>query len=903
MIKTRVYEVARELGLDNRELVSKLASLGIQVRNHMSSIDPGDADRVKRAIEKEKQQNVVEERIRPTVVRRRSVKREDAEETSAPAAPAAARAANGGPAVAGAPAAPARTPSRAAVDPVAAPARSRSAREREPAAAPAPAKERAPVAAEANAQSAVAAKPAVEPAPVPRVAAPEQPAATQVAAQPAREPQPSEVERAAEPDRDEKERQHLPPAAQRRPGPLPFRERLANSDLPPGVVARGNQVAAPVQQLSEAARSRIVSEHAARVAQQGPAPRRRELVRSAIGPTGRQPQRGRPGRARKMAPGKKAQKPEITTPSAAKRIIRIEDQVSLQVLAARMSLKATEVLAKLMQIGMMGVNINSSLDTDTASILASEFGFEVENVAVSDDDMVVEARGTVSEAEGDRSTRPPVVTVMGHVDHGKTSLLDRIRKANVAAGESGGITQHLGAYRVDHKKGPIVFLDTPGHAAFTAMRARGAEVTDIVILVVAADDGVMPQTKEAIHHARAAKVPIVVAINKIDKPDARPEVVMRDLAADGLQSEAWGGDAQFFQVSATTGQGIDELLDGVLLQAEILELDANPNVPATGVVLESYLDKGRGPVANVLIKDGTLSTGSMVLAGAAFGKIRAMTDDRGKQVVKAGPSMPVEILGLSEVPDTGDSFFAVTDMRAAQQIAERRKKASSKSQPVVGAKSGLDALFEKMKEGEAQELKLVVKADVHGSSEALVKALVELATDKVKVNVIHSGVGGITENDVMLASASNAIIIGFHVRPTGGASKTAKAEHVEIRSYNIIYEAVDAVKSAMLGLLKPVLRDVSLGKAQVRQLFQIPKGTIAGCIVTEGKIIRSGRVRLVRDSVQVWEGGVRSLRRVKDDVREVAAGLECGVGLEGYNDIKENDVIECFEVQEVSASL
>jgi translation initiation factor IF-2 len=906
MIKTRVYEVARELGLDNRELVSKLASLGIQVRNHMSSIDPGDADRVKRALEKEKQQNVVEERIRPTVVRRRSVKRDGAGEEAAPAvASAVANATTAAQAAAPAAIRPApRATTRAAADagpalepaaPTARPARAAVAKETA-------AEERAPAASDAPATPAPRPVPVAEPAPAvaPRAAAPaKQPAAAVEAA--AAAPSESEPPDVPQP--------HEPPGGrdrslQRRPGPLPFRERLAHSDLPPGVVARGNQVAAPVQQLSEAARSRIVSEHAARVAQQGPAPRRRELVRSAIGPTGRQPQRGRPGRARKMAPGKKGQKTEVTTPSAAKRIIRIEDQVSLQVLAARMSLKATEVLAKLMQIGMMGVNINSSLDADTASILANEFGFEVENVAVSDDDMVVEARGTVSETEGDRATRPPVVTVMGHVDHGKTSLLDRIRKTNVAAGESGGITQHLGAYRVDHKKGPIVFLDTPGHAAFTAMRARGAEVTDIVILVVAADDGVMPQTKEAIHHARAAKVPIVVAINKMDKPDARPEVVMRDLATEGLQSEAWGGETQFFQVSASTGQGIEELLDGVLLQAEMRELDANPNVPATGVVLESYLDKGRGPVANVLVKDGTLSTGTMVLAGSAFGKIRAMTDDRGKQVAKAGPSTPVEILGLSEVPDTGDSFFAVTDMRAAQQIAEKRKKAAPRSQPATtGAKAGLDALFEKLKEGEAQELRLVIKADVHGSSEALVKALTELATDKVKVNVIHSGVGGITENDVMLASASNAIIIGFHVRPTGGASKTAKAEHVEIRSYNIIYEAVDAVKSAMLGLLKPTLREVSLGKAEVRQIFQIPKGTIAGCIVTEGKISRAGRARLVRDSVQVWEGAIRSLRRVKDDVREVAAGLECGVGLEGFNDVKENDVIECFEMQEVSASL
>jgi translation initiation factor IF-2 len=413
----------------------------------------------------------------------------------------------------------------------------------------------------------------------------------------------------------------------------------------------------------------------------------------------------------------------------------------------------------------------------------------------------------------------------------------------------------------------------------------------------------MPQTKEAIHHAKAAEVPIVVAVNKMDKPDARPEVVMRDLASEGLQSEEWGGETQFYKVSAMTGEGIEELLDGVLVQAEILELSANPKVPAQGVVLESYLDKGRGPVANVLVKDGTLSTGNLVVAGAAYGKVRAMTDDRGKQVAKVGPSTPVEVLGLSEVPDIGDAFYAVTDVRVAQQLAERRKKIAPKSQPVPGAKAGLDALFEKMKEGESQELKLVVKSDVQGSAEALVKALTELSTDKVKVNVIHSGVGGITENDVMLASASNAVIIGFHVRPTGGAQKIAKEEHVEIRPYSIIYEAVDAVKSAMLGLLKPTFREVALGHAEVRQLFQIPKGTIAGCFVPDGKLVRSGRVRVVRDSVPVWEGTIKSLRRVKDDVREVAAGLECGVGLEGFNDVKEHDIIECYEVQEVSASL
>jgi translation initiation factor IF-2 len=559
---------------------------------------------------------------------------------------------------------------------------------------------------------------------------------------------------------------------------------------------------------------------------------------------------------------------------------------------------------KLMQLGMTaGVNINSNLDADTAGVLASEFGFEVENVAVSDDAFISEARGKFDEAQEDRLHRAPVVTVMGHVDHGKTSLLDKIRKTDVASGESGGITQHLGAYRVEHKKGTIVFLDTPGHAAFTAMRARGANATDIVVLVVAADDGVMPQTKEAIAHARAANVPIIVAINKIDKPDARFDVVMRDLATEGLQSEEWGGEAMFHKVSAHTGEGIDELLDGILLQAEVLELNANPKAPAKGVILEAYLDKGRGPVANVLVQDGTLATGTVVVAGGSYGKIRAMTDEHGRAVAKAGPATPIELLGLSEVPETGDTFYAVTDVKVAQQLAERRKKSSTKPTVGLGAKSGLEALMDKMNAGDAQELRLIVKADVQGSAEALVKTLVEQSTEKVKVAVIHSGVGGITENDVSLAAASSAIIIGFHVRPSGGASKIAKEERVEIRTYSIIYEAVDAVKLAMLGLLKPVFREVSVGRAEVRQLFQIPKGVIAGCMVAEGKIARGNRVRLLREGASVWEGGIKSLRRVKEDVREVTAGLECGIALDGFNDLKELDVIESFDTEEVTASL
>jgi translation initiation factor IF-2 len=956
MIKTRVYEVAREMGLEHRDLMAKLATLGIQVRNHMSSLEPVDIERVKRALDKEKQHNVVEERIRPTVVRRRAVKRDDEDEvearpsqvapaprergereapaervSAAPSAPPVAREREREPAprVSNVPAQPrveAAPPAHAA----AATARS--------AGGGAQAVARAPVAQAAAAPQPVARQePRLAPAEAPAVATPQpqsqpRPEPQPVAVAREREPQPraSEAEQrpaARERDREVHQRREPAPASEpaqhraesapqtpppRRGGALSVEQRLGMSDLPPGVVARGSMIGSSAAPLSAAARSRIIAEHAAKTAQlQGGGapgastpPRRRELVRSALGPTGRQQQqqRGRPGRARKLAPGKKGQKTEITTPSAAKRVIRIEDEIGLQVLAARMSLKATDVLAKLMELGMTGVMINSTLDADTANILAAEFGFEVENVAVSEDELVTEARGEYVDEASERVTRAPVVTVMGHVDHGKTSLLDRIRRTNVAAQESGGITQHIGAYRVETKKGPVVFIDTPGHAAFTAMRSRGANATDVVILVVAADDGVMPQTKEAISHAKAAKVPIIVAVNKMDKPDARPDAVMRDLASEGLQSEDWGGDTMFVKVSAHTGDGIDALLDAVVLQSEVLELKANPNIPAEGVVLEAYLDKGRGPVANLLIQDGTLSTGGFVVAGSSFGKIRAMTDDRGKPTTKAGPATPVEVLGLSEVPEAGDHFNVVTDVKIAQQLAERRKKSTGRSAAIPGAKVGLDALFQKMQEGDLQELKLVVKADVQGSSEAVVKALTELSTDKVKVTVIHSGAGAITESDIMLASASRAIVIGFHVRATGGASKIAKQEHVEVRTYSIIYEAVDDVKNAMLGLLKPVYKESSLGHAEVRAIFTLPKGVIAGSYVSDGKIVRGAKARLLRDSAPVWEGTVRSLRRLKDDVRDVAAGLECGIGID-YNDIKEHDVIECFEMQEVSAAL
>ena len=588
--------------------------------------------------------------------------------------------------------------------------------------------------------------------------------------------------------------------------------------------------------------------------------------------------------------------------SSHKKVIRIEEQVSLQQLASRMSLKATDVLLKLLSMGMSGVNINSTLDADTAKLLSSEFGWTVEDVAVSEDQTHSAATEESDGAESE--VRPPIVTVMGHVDHGKTSLLDRIRKASVAEGEAGGITQHIGAYRVETSRGTVAFLDTPGHEAFTAMRARGASATDIVVLVVAADDGVMPQTKEANNHAQAAKVPIIVAVNKIDKPGADTDKIRRDLAALGLQPEDWGGQTIFVHVSAKTGEGIDQLLEAVLLQAEVLELTANPKKRASGVVIEALLDRGRGPVARVMVQDGTLRAGDVLLAGGAWGKVRAMTDELGRNLTEAGPSTPIEVLGLNEVPSAGDPVHAVKDAKTAEEVAEtRRKKASTTLIPKTGGFT-LDDLKSKLAEADQLELKLIIKGDVQGSVEAVGQALAKLSTPKVKVTIVNAAVGGITEGDVNLAIASKAIIVGFNVRPAGKAASLAESEGIEIRLYNIIYNAVDDIRSAMEGLLPATKIEKLLGKAEVRQVFRITKvGTVAGCMVLTGLIRRTAEARLVRDSVVVHTGKLSGLRRFKDDVREVAEGFECGISIEGFNDVKEGDIVESFEIEEVKTKL
>jgi translation initiation factor IF-2 len=603
---------------------------------------------------------------------------------------------------------------------------------------------------------------------------------------------------------------------------------------------------------------------------------------------------GRIPKKKRALPGKEQKKTEITVPRASKRVIRISEVISVGDLAREMGIKAGEVIKKLMGLGMMAT-INQVLDVDTATLIASEFDHQVENVAF-DVESALALENQTEEPESTLAPRPPVVTIMGHVDHGKTSLLDAIRSTHVTAQEHGGITQHIGAYHVQVDGRSVTFLDTPGHEAFTAMRARGAQVTDIVVLVVAADDGVMPQTVEAINHARAAEVPIIVAINKIDRPDANLERVKRGLSEHGLVAEDWGGDTVFAPVSAKTHEGIPHLLEMLLLQSDILELKANPDKLARGTIVEAKLDRGRGPVATVLVQEGTLRVGDAFVCGVFYGKVRAMIDDRGQKVEVAPPSFPVEILGLQGVPQAGDSFVSVADEAKARQVAEFRHAKQRETELVKSSKVSLEELYSQIKAGDVKELNVVLKADVQGSVEALTEALSRLSTDEVKLRVIHGSVGGITESDVLLAAASNAIVIGFNVRPESKGAALAAKEGVDVRLYTIIYEAVNDVRAAMEGMLEPTYREQTQGRVEVRQTFNIQGvGTIAGCYVTEGKIQRGNLIRLLRDQVVVHEGKLASLKRFKDDVREVAAGYECGLAVEGYQDIKQGDVVEAYE--------
>ncbi len=588
-------------------------------------------------------------------------------------------------------------------------------------------------------------------------------------------------------------------------------------------------------------------------------------------------------------------------------VIEIGNTIIVKELADEIGVSPSKVITKLIGLGVM-VNQNQEIESDIAIVIGEEFGVEIE---VKELDIETETQEEIEAIEEiqdidfedvpeDLKPRAPIVTVMGHVDHGKTSLLDAIKKTRVTSSEAGGITQHIGAYSVNINDKDISFLDTPGHEAFTSMRARGAQLTDIAILVVAADDGVMPQTIEAISHAKAAEVPIIVAINKIDKPDSDIDRIKQDLLENGLMPEDWGGDVITVPVSAKEHIGIDELLEMVLLVAEIQELKANPNRPAVGIVVEAQLDKGKGPMATLLVKKGTLKVGDMVVSGTASGRIRAMFDDKGKKTIKAGPSVPVVILGLSEVPNAGDLIYAVKDEKQARTVADKNKNAVRSREMKGDQKVSLDDLFERIKLGELKDLNIIMKGDVRGSIEALKQSLLKLDTDEVKVNVIHQGVGGISESDIMLASASNAIVVGFNVRPNLNAVEVAKREKVDIRTYRIIYEAIEDIQSAIKGMHAPKIVEEIIGRAEIRATFRLPTGnSIAGIYVLNGKITRNSKVRLLRDDIVIFEGGISSLKRFKDDAKEVASGYEAGLGLDGYNDLKEQDAIEAYILKEV----
>ena len=952
--KLRVYEIAKEVGIPNKDLIAKIKALGLEVNNHMSSLDADDVARIKRSLEKEKQGGapVVPTKAPPaptTVLRRRSPAEKGlgggadsgtGEERSVESAPVAA-----------APTAP---------PPV---IRRRQPADDAPVTAPAAVVEARPVAVES-------APVEVKPAPVPsspRAPEPpvERPRSRVIVAGPqmvGRGPVVETLRQTSAPPQ-----QMAAPASSTLP-PRLVNPRSADQSPPPPQVRTAPVGPRTVEEVGTVARSRFEEELERARARTSDRPRPetgqitplpevvvveaapgapRDPSRPAVGSvialpprikiTERTPVVGRPapggppvnpirGRfaqqqqrgGRPGGPGgrpgmgnnpygkklpmiKKGKQTQLTTPAEHKRVIRIEDTISVAELAKGMGVKAPEVLKKLWGMGMTGVNINAAIDFDTAQLLAGEFGYEVQNVAFKEEDIF----STKVEDADTLLLRAPVVTVMGHVDHGKTSLLDSIRKARVAAGESGGITQHIAAYQVEATgHTPIVFLDTPGHEAFTAMRARGAQATDIVVLVVAANDGVMPQTLEALSHAKDAKVTIIVAVNKCDLPDAQPDRIRQQLADHGLIPEEWGGETIYVNVSALKGEGIDKLLEAIAVSAEVLELRANPDKPATGLVIEARLDRNRGPMATVLIQEGTLRVGDVVVAGRTVGKVRAMLDDRGKNLEEAGPSTPIEILGLDGVPDAGDQVNAAEDDEAAKQVVDHRRQSHRRRELASKSRISLEGMMERNSEGATKELKIVLKADVQGSAEALKASLTKLTTEKVRVVVIAAGVGGITESDVNLAKAGGAIVLGFHVRPAGKSAKLAEQEEVEIRLYDIIYDALDEVRTAMAGLLAPIKREVPMGSLSVRDTFSIPKmGMVAGCMVTNGKVTRKAHLRVIRDAIQVYEGKVGSLRRFKDDVSEVGNTYECGVMIAGYNDLKVGDVIEAYEVIEEAAKL
>jgi translation initiation factor IF-2 len=661
----------------------------------------------------------------------------------------------------------------------------------------------------------------------------------------------------------------------------------------------------PAVEVKEVKKEKKISKREKEELEEKPAkkPRRRREVITIEedgleeAPAVRRGERVFPGRpAKKKVATRPHLKTQITTPKAIKKVIKISEVISVGELAQRMGAKVGQVIKKLMDAGVMST-VTQTIDVDTASLVAAEFGYEVESVAI-DVDKILQR---VEDQPDKLLPRPPVVTIMGHVDHGKTLLLDAIQESHLVDAEAGGITQHIGAYRVDLDRGTIVFIDTPGHEAFTAMRARGAQVTDLVVLVVAADDGVMPQTIEAVDHAKAAQVPIVVAINKVDKPEADPEKVKRDLTELGLVPEVWGGHTLYAQVSAKKKTGIDDLLELILLQAEMLDLKANPDKPARGVVVEARLDRGRGPVGTVLVQEGTLKAGEVFVSGGTYGRVKVMLDERGKKLKEAGPAMPAEVVGFTEIPNAGDDLICVENEKVAKEVSLYRQKRLRGETGVRPERMSLEDLYDRIQQGEMKELRLVLKGDTHGSIQAIQDSLEKLGTDEVRIEIIHQGIGGITETDVNLAAASDAVIIGFNVSPLGKAKSVAEQEQVDIRVYSIIYEVIEDVEKALKGLLGPIREEVILGRAEVRDVFRVSKvGVVAGSYVTEGKMTRGAEMRLFRNGDVVFEGKVSSLKRFKDDVREVQAGYECGIGVEGYSTWEVGDTIEAYTYEEVA---
>lgn len=874
MAKIRVYELARNLNMENKELIDKIAELGLEIKSHMSSLDDEAVDRVKGSIFGTQTEELVETRIRPNIIRRRRkvVKQEVPVEAvvTAPAAPEDG--AEGKPQdikeeesaeevpAAAAPTEAETTDAEAGVEaeetkvetPEEEPVKAKKAKILKK---PEPAKKVKKVKKETPAK--IIQMP-VAPKVAPKVAKP--------ARKKAAEPKPEEKREKAPPPKVEKK---LPTALPEKDKKGKKRKKIGEEEIPDRKFFK-KKISFKKKAVVEGA----------------------DLYTQGY-------RKGRKGRKPPRVKMEKGLKPVITVPKAIKRRIKIDETIILSDLAKRMGIKANEIIGKLMGLGVMAT-VTQAVDFETAVLVAAEFDYELERASFEEETVLK----LEQDDPGKLSPRPPVVTIMGHVDHGKTSLLDKVRETRVTEMEAGGITQHIGAYHVNTGKGQIVFLDTPGHEAFTAMRARGAKVTDIVVLVVAADDGVMPQTVEAINHSRAAKVPIIVAVNKIDKANADPDRVMRELAEENLTPEDWGGDTIFVQVSAKMGEGIDDLLEMIILQAELLELKANADKLAKGYVVEAQLDSGRGPVATVLVKEGTLKAGDSVVCGIHYGKIRALLNDRGQHLTSAGPSIPVELDGLSGVPMAGDEFTALADEKDARQVSSHRIQKHRSKELARGSRVSLENLFEQIQEGEVKDLNLIIKADVHGSIEALRDSLSKLSNEEVKINVIQSGTGTINESDISLASVSNAIIVGFNVRPGAKFVALAAEEQVEMHFYNVIYDVIKDIKDAIVGMMSSTFKERVLGMAEVRETFHIPKmGTIAGCYVSDGRLERGQHGRLIRDGVVIYNGKIASLRRFKDDAKEVVSGYECGVGIENYNDIKIGDTIECYDIEEIKPEI